>query len=265
MEGKIGASAGVDKKKSSHSKPPLSSIVGADSWLEGLQLIGVLNSNNVIVVPSTKNFADGVIQFRVAIIDTGCSSCLIRVDSTADFEGILKKYQDKEKYAMYLGSSIGVSGVSETLVVETHGESESFELVLAEDLFGRRAVALKKLRFQLCTDDARFALKYPNIGNLLSTKQLENLANYCSKDIPRIPVSLIGNSVLCKSSYVQHKRVFYCLDAAQCTSISFPKLTKVSQTIMEELDPSVKDMISKIDFDFTTAGDFHFSDTEFDF
>jgi hypothetical protein len=264
MEGKVGAAVEAADKTTSPSKPMLRSLIQAE-WAEGLKLAGVLSPNNLIYIPSTKNVADGLIQFRAAIIDTGCSSYLIRVDSVTDFERILKRYQDTEKYIMQLGSSIGVSGVSETLIIRTVSQSGSFGLVLAEDLFGGDAVQVKKLRFQLCTEDARFATTFPGIERLLSPKQLASLESYCAKEIPRILVSLIGQSVLCHSSNVLHEQVFYCLDAAQCSSVSFPALSKVSQRILEELDPSVKEMMAALDFDITTADEFHFRDTEFDF
>jgi predicted aspartyl protease len=265
MEGKVEATAEVADQTTviSPSKPSLPSIVG-DQWIEGLKLIGVVNGKNVITVPSMKNYVDDSIQFRTAIIDTGCSSYLIRVDSTSDFLAILNKYQDQNKYDMALDEYIGVGGKSQTLIVTTAGQ-RGFELVLAADLFEKSPVHVSTLRLQLCSEDARVALNFPGIERLLLRKDLETLREYSLEEVPRIPVSLIGNLVLGNAVCVLHRRVFYLIDADHCDSVSFPALGRLSRSILEQLDPDVREMIDKVAFSFTKAGDVHSDDADYDF
>jgi hypothetical protein len=177
----------------SPAKEPLKVIVGRELRLDSITAIGYCNSKNCVVSPSSYNYI-GDFCIGNCILDSGCSTLLLKVDSTAVLDQIFD-YFPASTWNFRIGEGIGISGKVQTLIV-THNAKEPVPVYLARDICESAIVGYAPgYRFHLCDEDVETIMndERKRSRNSLATELIR------TNNIPRLCHSLIGAAILKQS------------------------------------------------------------------
>lgn len=248
---KVGGSA---LTVASPAKEPMDKAITEKAGIRGLGFLALKNNKRVYVVPSSKNYV-GSIQFKDAVADSGCATMLLKVHDEAMLDKIFQDFADSKMYWMMLKDSVGSSGVCKALVIKHVNERLQFRVTVGRDLFGEdHGCDVKIARFHLSSEHAKYICRTSSYLARFSQDDQSLLRLYSDRNVPVIPVSLVGNMISDQYAEVRYEGVRYFFDVSDTSTVNFENLRGLSDTIKGILDEETKKMMDLAEFDLTEFG-----------
>eukprot|EP01031_Cornospumella_fuschlensis_P024636 gene24636-29769_t len=149
-------------------------------------------SSGLYPVPSHKNYF-GDLKVPNLISDAGCKGHLIAISSDEMLQEIFEIMPARD-FDFSVSPSVGTAGHAEVLHVASVDKQFVFSIKVGIDLFGDKSTAtLKSLRFLLSSANAASIITDSTKRARFTTTAVEKLVVYATRDVPTLPVSLIGN------------------------------------------------------------------------
>eukprot|EP01031_Cornospumella_fuschlensis_P035511 gene35511-43050_t len=149
-------------------------------------------SSGLYPVPSHKNYF-GDIKVSNLISDAGCKGHLIAISSDEMLQEIFE-IMPASDFNFSLSPSVGTAGHAEVLHVASVDKQSVFSIKFGIDLFGDKSTAtLKNLRFLLSSANAASIIADSTKRARFTATAVDKLVVYATRDVPTLPVSLIGN------------------------------------------------------------------------
>lgn len=200
----------------------------------GLIFVSKINHRNRCFIPSTKNFFAGV-QVKKVLVNSGCSSILLPIEENSLYN--LFQLFPRDKFTASIGGSNDVGGGSLVLLFCSIGRI-SFEVKLCQDIVGHdEALAIKTLRFSLCSEDSSAILQSQELRNRFGTAEIQKLELSMSRNIARRSHALLGQSVLKELSCIKFSIVEFYVNAALYHPISWKDISLDTARLLSQLVP----------------------------
>jgi hypothetical protein len=233
----------------SPSREPISSLIEETGNFPGLAFLALKNEHELFAIPSSKNFVGGI-QFRNVIVDGGCAKMLLKISNTGTLAQIVELFGDPSRYTISIRRSVGANGNGSALVITCVDERETFRMLVGADLFGDASSCdVRLMRFQLSSEHAAYILSQPSLSSAFSASDRAHLEDYRTKNIPEIPVSLLGNAVCDLFTEVKRGTVRYFFVSSQCSALNLLDLGRLSSQVRDRLDEPTKQAIAMLEFD----------------
>eukprot|EP01031_Cornospumella_fuschlensis_P035310 gene35310-42785_t len=216
----------------------------------GFAFFALINRRGRVYIPSTKN-SFGVAKVSKVLCDSGFSSLLIPIESSAMLTKIFEEYNDDLIFRFEIVGSSGVGGDSLCLKVSSRLSSphEALSIHLGRDILGGLAVPMSYLRFSLCSQDIEEIRRHPTWLNRFLESHQRKLSSY-NQVLPRRTHALLGQAVLKRWLALKH---LDCEVYFVASSFSFPDSLQALEKMLDRLTAPVRERLPE-----------HFNDWEDD-
>jgi len=228
----------------SPDKPNLRELLEGVDLPIGVKFVCKLDTaTGMYLLPSHKNYFGGVRVSNI-IADPVCAALLLAVADVQDLCKVFTNYPLKE-YIFKIAPSVGSSGVAQVLVVRPRSDMRTFRVCLAIDRFDDNATCLiKLLRFQLTSQDCAFIASVPEYLNRFVPSDQEKITAQSKGNIPRLPVSLLGNHVLNNFEWFKSQDILFLGDITELPDnflATLPELATAVSNAIGAPDPESRE------------------------
>jgi hypothetical protein len=204
-----------------------------DVKMAGLIFVSKINHRNRCFIPSTKNYFAGV-QVKKVLVDSGCSSILLPIEENS-VDSLFQRFSS-DNFIASIGGSTRVGGECLVLLFSHFGPTGSFEVKLCQDIVGHaEALAVKNLRFSLCSEDSAAILECVDLRNRFGTAEIIKLQSYLDRTIARRSHALLGQSVLKELSCIKSSTVEFHVRAELYTPITWKDVEIDTKRLLAQL------------------------------
>ena len=201
--------------------------------MDGLVFVSKINHRNRCFIPSTENFFAGV-QVKKVLVASGCSSILLPFEENS-LHSLFQRFSS-DNFIASIGGSTGVGGGSLVLLFSHICPTGSFEVKLCQDVVGHaEALAVKNLRFSLCSEDSTAILECVGLRNRFGTAEITKLHSSLDRTIARRSHALLGQSVLKKLSCIKSSTVEFHVRAELYTPITWKDVEIDTKILLAQL------------------------------
>ena len=177
---------------------------------DGINVVAIMNDKYRFFLPSNENYFGGVKVSKV-LCDSGFSSILLPLDSSADLEMIINTHKAHSKLSVS-NKGKGVGGNSICLKIASRGLSK-MKIHVCKDIFGNSCIfETDMLRFSLFTEDIAAILEMHESAFVSSPDSILILKNDTKHHEHRTH-ALLGQKNLKNHSVIKHNNVELFLDA----------------------------------------------------
>lgn len=154
---------------------------------------------------------------KKVIIDGGCSSIVVAVESISHLKQIFEMYHNPDIYDLRIVPCVGITGVSYVLSAKMRNSNKLLPVKLCTDLIPDKPEStfyVSTLQYAICRDDMEEIVSNVKMSSCLSTVALTALTEYINKTerslSVRLEYTLIGQAVLHRLSSLKYRDIeFY--------------------------------------------------------
>ena len=169
-----------------------------DSLFSVVKCVSYVNAKRKPFVPSTKNFVESF-QFKKIIVDTGCTSNLFALSSSATLEQLYDEFSGPG-FVWELCTSQGVAGSCHALKVSKVSQRPAFKLSVCFDILGPEAACQMDI-FRIYLSSANMqdivaSLRIRSKFELMSDIRTLEAVIATGQNFPEREYSVLGQSFL---------------------------------------------------------------------
>jgi hypothetical protein len=240
-------------------------LMKRESLPSGILFVCILDQRSgMYPVPSHTNYF-GTVKVSNPIIDTGCKTLLISIDSPSMLNQIFNDHPPSD-FMFSVGGGVGTGGPMNTMVVRSISPQYKFNITFGVDRFeeGTAVAQVPFLRFHLSKEDANGIINDEVKLERFPPADRDRLEQVIENFVMPMPVTLVGNTILDQFTALSFGGVKLFVDFKLVESSTFATLPQLVNEITSSLrlDGESREALDAY-ADYTDLCGY--SDPEFDF